>query len=96
MSSITVSITPDATTVTVNGQDVTAPAAPQAAASATLTQGGLYRSATGRTWLYDPAGDSGEPWVRILNKDGQPVGSLIGKRYADTEDNVSFPVTALT
>jgi hypothetical protein len=62
----------------------------------TLVQGGLYRSTTGRTWLYDPEGDSGRPWVRILGKDGQTRGWTIGKRYADTQEDVSFPVRPLT
>jgi hypothetical protein len=85
MSSITV-------TIAVNGEDVTVGSSEAGA----LTQGGLYRSATGRVWLYDPQTDADLPWVRVLNKHGQPTGSLIGKRYADTEDDVSFPVTALT
>jgi hypothetical protein len=93
MSSITVSITPDAAvTVTVDGASVTTPVSQGTA----LTQGGLYRSATGRTWLYDPQGDSYEPWVRILDKKGRHDSSLIGKRYANTRDNVSFPLVALT
>lgn len=94
MSGTTISITPaGAVTVTVDGQDVST-ASP--AAQGDLVQGGLYRSTTGRTWLYDPQGDSYAPWVRVLDKHGRATGSLIGKRYADTQDNVSFPVTALT
>ena len=92
MSSITVSITPDAAvTVTVDGV-VTAPAGQR---SASLAQGGLYRSTTERTWLYDPQGDDSLPWVRVLDKNGRATGSLIGKRYANTQDDVSFPVRAL-
>lgn len=84
-------------TVTVDGQavSVTAPAQQEETVPG-LVQGGLYRSTTGRTWLYDPQGDSYAPWVRVLDKHGKATGSLIGKRYADTQDNVSFPVTALT
>lgn len=93
MSSITVSITPDAAvTVTVDGVVQSYAQQP----SAGLAQGGLYRSAAGRTWLYDPEGDGELPWVRILDKNGSATGSLIGKRYADTQDDVSFPVRPLT
>jgi hypothetical protein len=96
-SIIRISIAPDASvTVTVDGAVTAVDGAVTAAPGGTLTQGGLYRSTTGRTWLYDPEGDSGEPWVRVLNKNGRAAGSLIGKRYTDTQDNVSFPVRALT
>ena len=105
MSSITVSITPDAAvTVTIDGTDavVTAPEQQERTDSITadrmpdrLVQGGLYRSATGRTWLYDPEGDADLPWVRVLDKNGRATGSLIGKRYADTPDDVSFPMRQL-
>jgi hypothetical protein len=96
MSSITVSITPDAAvTVTVDGQEqtefITTDRMPDR-----LTQGGLYRSTTGRTWLYDPQGDEDLPWVRVLDKNSRHDTSLVGKRYADTQDDVEFPVTALT
>jgi hypothetical protein len=96
MSSITVSITPDAAvTVTVDGV-VQAPATVQQPPADVVEQGGLYRSATGRTWLYDPAGDCNLPWVRILDKHGLANGSLIGKRYAGTPEDISFPVRRLT
>jgi hypothetical protein len=62
----------------------------------TLVQGGLYRSTTGRVWLFDPQTDADLPWVRVLGKDGQTRGWTIGKRYADTQDDVSFPVRPLT